>query len=54
MYLSIIYYRLSDDIWLTVAAKIRAARGAIKGIINEKNRENPKKVTATHPLKEMS
>jgi hypothetical protein len=46
--------KIRDERKLTVARKISAARGAIKGIINEKNSENPKKVTATHPLKEMS
>ncbi len=39
---------------VTVAAKIRAAKGAINGIMSEKNREKPKKVTAIQPLNEMS
>jgi predicted small secreted protein len=45
---------ISHDKLLTVATKISAANGAIKGTIIEKNRENPKKATATHPLKDIS
>jgi len=45
---------ISNDRKLTVAKKISAAKGAIKGIIKEKNSENPKNVTATHPLKDIS
>lgn len=39
---------------VTVAAKIRAAKGAMIGMISEKNKEKPKKVTAMQPLNEMS
>ena len=39
---------------VTVAAKIRAAKVAINGMMSEKNSEKPKKVTAIQPLKEMS
>jgi hypothetical protein len=45
---------ISEKELLTVDTKISAANGAIKGTIIEKNRENPKKATATHPLKDIS